>query len=381
MIQIEVTTSCNLSCEYCFRNDVVREGRNVDLEVVEKVSNCDDEFVLYGFGEPLMNKEIPKIVKMLDGKITLSTNGLMDVGSVVEFVDRIGISIDSVDERVLNSTRKGADLQKINENLKKIGDKGLLEVVITRDNFDNLKSLVEFAGEHGADVSLSNAVAPNWEIYEKVIYFEGSRRVAEIVGDLRKDFIVRVIQECAKGSGENFKRYKDILKEVNAEGYQLNLSSLIDFIDRVKFAFKAEKILEQLSDVAKDYGIELFKPAFFGDSKNRVCPYKNSLFVKVDGSVSSCMELASKHTEVVNNHEKTIEPYITGSFKTQEYDEIISNLREFEKLREDMNNFPWCADCPHVSGCWYTMKNEDCYTNYPSCSECLYSSDIAKCFL
>jgi len=381
MIQIEVTTACDLNCSYCFRN-----GKAMDVaeEVIEKLVGCDKEYVLYGYGEPLRNRNLKKIAERLGGRIVLSTNGINDVGVIVEVVDRIGFSLDSTNEEYLKRVRKGSEAKRILKNLKKAGEKAFIESVITSENLKNLKDLVELAANYGIDVKLTNVVAPNKQIYNKAVYFEPSRRIIDLAGfgngsEIDKDFIVKVIHDYSKGRGEFLERYNGILEEARKEGYLVNLSYILESTQRIYNAMKAEEKLEELREFAKGMGVELDIPEFFGNAVERECPYRNSIFVRADGKVSSCMIFSRTHTEFVNNHEKKVNAFIVGDLNFQEYDDVVSALSTFERKRKDMSTFPWCADCPHVSGCWYLEHNQDCYVNSPSCGECLYSTGIAKC--
>jgi len=353
-------------------------------EVVEKLVGCDREYVLYGYGEPLRNRSLKKIAEKLEGRVVLSTNGLNDAGEIAEVVDRIGFSLDSTNEDYLKKVRKGSDAGKIIENLKKVGEKAFIESVITSENLKNLKDLVELAANYGVDVKLTNVVAPNKHIYDKTIYFEPSKRVIDLAGfgsgsEIDKDFIVKVIHDYSRGEGEFLERYKEILREAKKEGYLVNLSYILESSQRIYNAMKAGEKLEELKEFANEVGVELEAPEFFGNAVERECPYKGSIFVRVDGKVSSCMIFSRAHTVFVNNHERRINAFIVGDLNFQEYDDIVSALSSFERKRRDMGTFPWCADCPHVSGCWYLEHNQDCYINNPSCGECLYSAGIAKC--
>ncbi len=389
MIQIEVTTACDLNCSYCFR-----DGSAIDVAegVVEKLIGCDREYVLYGYGEPLKNRNLRKIVERLDGRIMLSTNGINDISEIVEVVDRIGFSLDSTNEEYLRKVRRGSNASKILENLKKAGEKAFIESVITSENIKNLRELVELASNYGIDVKLTNVVAPNRWIYEKAIYFEPSKMIIDMLGfgngskssyDLNsridEDFIVKVIHDCSRGKGKFLDRYREILRDAGKKGYLVNLSYILESSQRIYRAIEAEKTLGELKEFASELGVDLDVPEFFGDAIKRECPYKNSIFVRADGKVSSCMSFSRPHTEFMNNHERKVNAFIVGNLNFQEYDEVVQALSDFERKRDDMSTFPWCADCPHVSGCWYIEHNQDCYVNNPTCGECLYSVGISKC--
>ncbi|AGK61733.1 hypothetical protein Asulf_01762 [Archaeoglobus sulfaticallidus PM70-1] len=373
MIQIEVTSSCNLRCSYCFRKN---NGRDIDLEIIEKIADSDDEFVLYGYGEPLLNKNLEKIVSRLNGKITINTNGTIDAEIPA---DRIGFSMDSLNRYYLQKMR-GVEPEKIERNLKK-ADGSFIQAVITRDNLDDLSNIVRFAGENGLDVFLTNAVPPNEKIYTKVLYFEPSRKVVDLVLSLNldEDFIIRALKDCSAGHGDCIELYRKIHDIAGREGYMVNIPYILESVDRINLALNSERRMLELEELARDFGIDLIKPKFFGDANARECPYRDSLFVRSDGKVSSCMILSRSHREFLNNHWRDVPEFIVGDLNSQDIDDVRESLASFESIRANMRNFPWCADCAHVNGCWYIAHNEDCYTNHPSCGECLYSSGIAKC--
>ncbi|AIY89534.1 radical SAM protein [Geoglobus acetivorans] len=375
-IQLEVTTSCNLNCEYCFRKRDL--ARNVPLSVAEKVGDAD-EVVIYGYGEPLLNPHLKEILRMMNGKILISTNGMVDTGfeEAAEMADRLAISID-FDAR----HRRGLVFESIERKLKMVGEKAVTQIVVTRDNIEVLKELVEISARYGASVQLTNVVAGNREIYSKALYFEGSRFCVEEVEKLDRDFIIRAIKDWSRGRGMYKEEYQKILKKIYDRGYSINMLYILESRDRIALARKAEKTVMECEEIAKDYGVKLEKAEFFGDSQKRECPYRDVVFVRADGKVSSCMSFAYSHKEFVNNHWKDIREFVVSDLNKEEIDDALQKISEFERLRKDMSDsFPWCADCPYVAGCWYAKNNIDCYANEPSCSECLYSSKIARCVL
>ncbi|WP_456478329.1 radical SAM/SPASM domain-containing protein [Geoglobus ahangari] len=375
-LQLEVTTSCNLSCEYCFRK---RDRPNhVDLILVEKVADAD-ELVLYGYGEPLLHPQITRILEMVNGETMLSTNGMIDwnFDEVLELLDRIGISID-FDAR----HRKGLVFRKIEEKLKKAGEKATTQIVLTRDNIEILDELVRVSAENGANVQLTNVVAGNLEMYSKTLYFEGSRFCVETVKGLDRDFILSAIRDWSRGGGEWAEEYRKILDRVYEKGYSINIPYILESEERIEVAMRAEEVVERCEDIARSYGVDFERASFFGDWRNRECPYEGMVFIRADGMVAPCMSFAYTHTEVVNDHFKSVNEHITADLNKVDIDSAFESMEQFNSLRKDMaENFPWCADCPHVSGCWYAKQNIDCYANSVSCSECLYSVKIARCLL
>ncbi len=373
-VQLEVTTSCNLDCEYCFRR---RNGFfDVSHEIVEKIADAD-EVVLYGYGEPLLNPFLKDYLKMINGKTLISTNGMVNgaFDEVFEMADRIAISLD-FDAR----HRKGLVFEKLKEKLDVAGEKAITQIVITSDNITFLPELVRISAESGADVQLTNVVAGDEEMYSRALYFEGSRFNVEMISDIDERFILGAIKDWSKGRGKFKEAYQKLIGKIYSQGYSVNIPYIVESRDRIERARKAEKIVEESEDIAREYGVDFEGAEFFGNSKARECPYEDMMFVRVDGKVSSCMSFAYTHHEFVNAHHKIVNEFIISDLKTDSIDDALESKAEFERLRKKMDDsFPWCADCPYVSGCWYAKQNIDCYANKISCSECLYSSKIARC--
>ncbi|MEM1578295.1 MAG: radical SAM protein [Archaeoglobaceae archaeon] len=364
-IQIELTTRCNLDCEYCLRPKTAVE---IKREIFEELGGAAKKFILYGFGEPLMHKEIIPILNKLDGEIVISTNGMVDenFAEIAEIADFVGISVD------LNAElRRGMGLEKVLSKLEKIKTKGIAEIVITRDNIGKLAKFAEFLAEKGVGIMLTNVIAPRKEIYARALYFEGSRINAdyihlsesEMLSMIRKKFFIAV----------------ETIETEFVEKKFPNLQALIEGKERIKRALEAEKEIEKVLEVAKSYGVDFVKPNFFGESERRKCPYERSLFVRSDSKVSPCMQMAYPHNEFVNQREKFVSEFTVGKV-LDGIERIETKLAFFEKIREEMD-FPWCGDCAHVFGCWFLANGMDCYGNIPSCSECLYSVGIAKCLV
>ncbi|MET1123680.1 MAG: radical SAM protein [Archaeoglobaceae archaeon] len=371
-LQVELTTRCNLECSYCHRRSL--KTNDIAPEVFEKLSGSAKEYVVYGYGEPLLHPQFSRLVERLDGKITVSTNGMVEAD--LSFADRVGVSLD-IDDYY----RKGFQNDNVLRLFRQLGEKAVAQVVVTRRNFRALPTLFERVAELGSGMLLTNVVAPNERIYEDVAYFEGSRPNVEKATDLDDRMLVNAIIDCSKGGGEALEAYYRLLRDVYSEGYSINLLSILEEKERIRLATEAEGVVERLREVAEEYGVELIEARFFGDAKRRECPYRGAVFVRADGVVSSCMTFAYRHREFVNGHEKVVDSFVVGDLRSEDVDDAIERIQDFERMRENMENFPWCADCPYVRGCWYAGRSADCYANEPSCSECLYSSGIARCLL
>ncbi len=357
-VQIEVTTNCNLRCEYCLKPEKAIE---IEEEIVEKLRGVAKRFIFYGFGEPMLNKNLAKFVELLDGESVLSTNAMVEENfyEIAQLFDVVGVSIDTAD------FRKGLVLEKAMEKIEKL-ESPFAQFVILEENFPQFLALANSLAEKGIKVLATNAIAPSSRIYEKTLYFEGSRINLEHV-HLTEGEIVEMIKRFF---------YIDPGRKAIAKKSP-NFQAIIEARKRI---LKAQKIDERIKEIKSSLKEVFIAPEFFGESEKRECPYKNAIFVRADGKVSVCMELAYEHNEFVNRRLKKVEAFVIGDLLEQDIDEILENLREFEARRREVD-FPWCGDCAHVFGCWFLENGMDCYGNKPSCSECLYSVSIAKCLV
>lgn len=126
---IEVTSRCNIHCIICPRDKMTRQVGDMDLKtfknVVNECAKYTDKIGICGFGEPLMNKDIVRMIefcsqKSLQSRIT--TNGTLlsskMAKSLVEAgLDEIVIALDGVGE-TYNRIRKGADFDEVCNNIE-----------------------------------------------------------------------------------------------------------------------------------------------------------------------------------------------------------------------------------------------------------------------
>jgi len=382
ILQVEVTSKCNFNCKYCLRQFWRSSPRDLRLEIFEKILENfpSKKVVLYGFGEPLVHENIRKMAKIAseNSEVVLVTNGSLEVERVLNYVDFLGISLDSIDPEFLKRVRVNSEFEVIAENIKKAKERVEveLEVVLMQDNIKELTNFIKWAGDLGVDVSISNLVPYSREMYEMGVFVEFSKRTLEIYRDVIKEYPKkdRFLIDVALGVKDAVEIYRRIWERVREEGYSINILRLMENERRVKFAERAEKILEECKEISESFGIKLHFPQIFGDDKLRECPYEEGIFVRADGKVAPCMEFAYTHPAYINGHEKKVEEVIIGNSSEFEM--------EFQKKKRKLKEFmPWCGDCSYVTFCWYVEESRDCYANKPSCSECLYSAKISRCIL
>ena len=131
---VEVTNRCNLSCPTCqLGTDEAYKGydkADVTFEQFKKIIDQIPSLVyvtLQGVGEPLLNKDIMKMIQYCSSKgiaTYINTNGtILTEAKSRELIDsglyNLSISINSFDEKIFADTRSGASIVKITENVKR----------------------------------------------------------------------------------------------------------------------------------------------------------------------------------------------------------------------------------------------------------------------
>ncbi len=131
---VEVTNRCNLTCPTCqLGTDQAYKGYNksdITFEQFKKVIDQIPSLVyvtLQGVGEPLLNKDIIKMIKHCSEKgisTYINTNGtILTENKSRELVEsglsNLSISVNSFNEKVFSETRSGASIHKITENVKR----------------------------------------------------------------------------------------------------------------------------------------------------------------------------------------------------------------------------------------------------------------------
>ena len=185
-LRISVTDRCNLRCTYCMPEEVVFMDRG-ELLTFEEITRFVEVAAPLGIdkirltgGEPLMRRDLPRLVQMLRRiagirDIGMTTNGLLLAGQAQAFYDaglrRINISLDTLDpERfrqlarrdgleqviagILAAKRAGFDPIKINA----VSIRGITETDVV--------PLARFTREHGLEMRFIEYMpigADHWE--------------------------------------------------------------------------------------------------------------------------------------------------------------------------------------------------------------------------
>jgi len=115
----------------------------------------------------------------------------------------------------------------------------------------------------------------------------------------------------------------------------------------------------------------------------RICPFieRGSLFVRVDGKVAPCPELAYTHDAYYWGQRRPHLARSWGDLNTALLDQVWQQA-EFKALRRQFAGyfFPDCVNCYQPEMCAHRMGEDgDCSLNGVPCGECLWSRGLIRC--
>jgi radical SAM protein with 4Fe4S-binding SPASM domain len=220
VVFIEVTNRCNLLCETCPRTYFDREPLK-SLSLAEFIAIAEQfplmqRACLHGIGEPLLNRELPQIIRYLKDRnveVIINSNGtLLNEGWQRELVlsglDQYRCSIDGATDETYARIRGANLLPRLKKGLEGlVKTKTRLGVdtpeisiwcVATRENLRGLPELLRLAHKSGVS-----------EVYlQRMVYFAGepagqygmARHDLAIFG--ADDYEETIIAECVAQSAE-----------------------------------------------------------------------------------------------------------------------------------------------------------------------------------
>ena len=167
-LRVSVTDRCNYRCSYCVPADGAARSSREELLSFEEIAALVKVFVGLGVrrvrltgGEPTVRRDLPTLVRMLraiDGlaEIALSTNGhlLAELAAPLRAagVDRLNVSLDSLDPAKFQRITRGGDLPRVLVGLEaaraaQFRSVKLNTVAIKGFNDDEVTAICRFAWE------------------------------------------------------------------------------------------------------------------------------------------------------------------------------------------------------------------------------------------
>ena len=135
------TSGCPLRCTYCDTTQAYDKGEEMSLDrIMKKVSKLKAKHVCLTGGEPLMQRDAPKLVQMLvdEGyRVVLETNGAMPLDEL-PCVETLTISMD------IKCPSSGESGKMLFDNIELLGPTDQLKMIISDDHdYEYAKDVLE----------------------------------------------------------------------------------------------------------------------------------------------------------------------------------------------------------------------------------------------
>ena len=165
-LRISVTDLCNLRCTYCMPEKGVCKKEHSEIisierieEIVKAAQKAGISKVRLTGGEPLVRKGIIEICEKISNifgikELCLTTNGVLLKGMAQKLYDagvnRLNISLDTLNKNKYKSITRGGDINQVLEGLKAAKEVGFKNtkinvVLIHGFNDDEIENFIEFA--------------------------------------------------------------------------------------------------------------------------------------------------------------------------------------------------------------------------------------------
>ena len=185
-LHIEISNTCNLSCQYCTLRTNFKDKTIMPMTTVELFSPYIKHVRavwLSGLAEPLLNKDLVNILKWIKhlspdcfvgicSNATLLTKDLCQM-LVKERLDAFEFSLDGTDAALVDKIRKGSSVTRVIDNIrglnqvKKENGAKFPEIsattVLQTANYKQLPEIVNLAGEIGVSTLNLNGLEPYTE--------------------------------------------------------------------------------------------------------------------------------------------------------------------------------------------------------------------------
>ncbi len=279
---IETTTQCNLRCKQCAHVIHKYDFADMELATFHKLRPLfphAKEIALYGHGETFLHPQFFKMlaeVKQHPAFVYITTNGTLVTQKVAEKLvelqlDRLAFSLDAATPELFNDIRRGADLDKILDNIRFVNafkkragrdDKPVLSMMYCamKSNIQELPKLVRLAD----DLNMTHGVAVmNIYEYDEEMVGESLLRYPELAEPYLNEANRLAVQLAVPLGGVNnvfegvkirpvhltmreriFRTYREFKRSFDRQGlFKLKLSRLVQ---RLKNGTQPQTIGEKI---------------------------------------------------------------------------------------------------------------------------------------
>jgi len=166
IISWNTTFRCNLRCAHCYINASKKEEGELNTDegkkIIDQIAEVSKPILILSGGEPLLRRDIFQLAEYGVKKglsVVMGTNGTLITDEVAHKlknagIRKVGISLDSTRPEKHDSFR-GVDgawksTMKGIEACRRMNLDFQIQTTVTRDNYDEIKEIIELAQQSGA---------------------------------------------------------------------------------------------------------------------------------------------------------------------------------------------------------------------------------------
>lgn len=208
---IEITTKCNFQCKFCARSSIRNNGINMDMDTFRRILDLLPHayrITIVGLGEPLLHPgfidfiEIASSLKRMVGLVTNAS--LLDTSLSKELVSAglhsIAFSLDTVNQDTASFVRKGTDIEKVIENIRRfieITDETgpIAKAVFTALSIENIlyfNELVDIVSELGIDILMLTDLNFKENVSKTIWKNVDDEIISELRNTVKKAFVKKL---------------------------------------------------------------------------------------------------------------------------------------------------------------------------------------------
>ena len=416
---VETTTRCNLACPMCVKQTwggAAAEGSLAPalFARLRPAFPYLEALILNGIGEPLLHPQLDEFIRIAKESLPagswvgFQSNGLLIDQTrarslVAAGLDRICISVDSVDPAVYRTVRTGGEFGDVErafaallEARRGVSGSTLrvgIEFVVLRENLRHLPGVLRWAAQHGATFAVATHLLPYHETMASHTAYDANTDSAIA--------LFRQWREKASREGIDLHRYPAVFlkygktaedgkvvaiveamkADAMSRGVFLHLQKLFGLSEAR--AQEVQGIFDEARAVALEAGIDLELPLAVPKSV-RKCDFveEGAAFISWDGNVHPCYFLWHRYRCFIDGHEKLVKPKVFGNLAEQGI-LAIWNSPAYRQFRKNVlgYDYPYCFNCGFAL-CDSVQTGDfeqDCYLNTEPCAACLWCQGVFHC--
>lgn len=419
-IYVELTTRCNLRCRMCVKYAAGSCIAEEDLPfaifkgLAPSLTHAHT-LILNGIGEPLLHQELEEIISFAranmapEAVIGFQSNGiLLDEEKSFKLLSAglstVCLSLDSLEENE-GDKAEGHSLTAVTRAISglvaarrrvaashfRIG----LEMVLTKQNIEELPRIVQWAADHGADyIIATHLLHYNQSSEELSLFNPNSPEAVQLFHTYNSRAAAQGInlEDCLAGYLRYTKNETDqamlelfhaMQQEAREKDIRLHLGSLqaytADYTEKVAHVFAAGMA------VAEQNGIELFLPPQQA-LPERVCRFiaDQAVFIAASGAVMPCHFLWHTYACRVLGGEIQVRENSFGSIREQSLEDIWRS-QQYSLFRREAGEYEYSSCWSCAQGPCATLVNDnlltanDCYGSQVPCGHCQWNLGGIRC--